>query len=319
MYQTAHDVVEYLMQTVGGGSQDQEHRVLRAAVHHSYRDVVYARDWLWLVSEGSITTLANDNTYVLPEEVKNIDALVLPDRTTVTSYITPAEWLRLEQNNITLGEAVYYTVCKSTDAIDFDRWELKIAGRLPAGTVIRYTYRRAPKPLTLLGYETSCRTGFITAAGTTVTGISTNFPARSVGAILRIGTPSNYPEPLSGFYPYVSQHRIKTRGTDGKSLTLDTSAGTVTDQTRYVISDYLDVSPGMFTAILTGAELWAARLMGKDVNAALGLYQRDLKIAMENDTVTPLSGRRAPYDRIPDAANTAYAGSYTQMGPDQGA
>jgi len=319
MYQTAHDVVEYLMQTVGGGSQDQEHRVLRAAVHHAYRDVVYARDWLWLVSEGSITTLANDNTYVLPEEVKNIDALVLPDRTTVTSYITPAEWLRLEQNNITLGEAVYYTVCKSTDAIDFDRWELKIAGRLPAETVIRYTYRRAPKPLTLLGYETSCRTGFITAAGTTVTGISTNFPARSVGAILRIGTPSNYPEPLSGFYPYVSQHRIKTRGTDGKSLTLDTSAGTVTDQTRYVISDYLDVSPGMFTAILTGAELWAARLMGKDVNAALGLYQRDLKIAMENDTVTPLSGRRAPYDRIPDAANTAYAGSYTQMGPDQGA
>jgi len=318
MHYCAHDAIEYLMQSAGGGSQDQEHRVIRASVHHSYRDVCNAKDWLWHVTDSSITTVLNDNTYVLPEDCKNVDAIVMPDRTTVTSYISPAEWLRLEPSNLTLGEAVYWTVTKSTDPAAFDRWELKIAGKLPAGTVVRFTYRRTPKPLTLMGYETQVRTGFATVAGTTVTGINTNFPKRCTGSIFRIGTPGNYPEPLSGFYPYQAQARITTWGSD-KSLTLDTNIGAFTDQCRYVISDYLDVSPGMFTAILTGAELWMARMMGKDINAAAGLYQRDLKLAMENDVIAPISGRRAPYDRTPDAVTTQYAGTYAPLGPDQGA
>jgi hypothetical protein len=169
-----------------------------------------------------------------------------------------------------------------------------------------------------MGYETSVRTGFATVNGTAVTGITTNFPARCVGSIFRIGTPGNYPEPLSGFYPYQGQARITARGS-ATSLTLDTSIGNFTEQCRYVISDYLDVSPGMFTAILTGAELWMARMTGKDINAALGLYQRDLKLSMESDVIAPISGRRAPYDRVPDAVTTQYAGSYTALGPDQGA
>ena len=315
MHYAAQDAIEYLMQSVGGGAQEQEHRVLRAAVHHSYRDVCNAKDWLWHVAEGEITTLLNDNTYVLPEDCKNVDAIVLPDRTTVTSYITPAEWLRLEQSNITLGESVYWTVTKSSEVALFDRWELKIGGKLPAGTKIRFTYRRSPKPLTLLGYETQVRTGFVNANGISVTGVSTNFPKRAAGAILRIGTPSNYPESLAGFYSYQGQARILSRGSD-TSLTLETNIGSFAE-CRYVISDYLDVSPGMFTAVLTGAELWAARMLGKGIEAAVGLYQRDLKIAMENDVVAPISGRRAPYDRQPDSVSTPYAGSYT-MAPDGG-
>lgn len=317
MHYCAHDAISYLMDSAGGGSQDQEHRVIRAAVHHSYRDVCNAKDWLWHVTDSSITTVAGDNTYVLPEDCKNVDAIVMPDRTTVTSYITPAEWLRLEPSNLTLGEAVYWTVTKSTSVADFDKWELKIAGKLPAGTVVRFTYRRSPKPLTLMGYETQVRTGFVTANGTAVTGVNTNFPKRCAGAIFRIGTPGNYPEPLSGFYPYQAQSRIASWGGD-KSLVLDSSIGTFTDQCRYVISDYLDVSPGMFTAVLTGAELWMARMMGKPLDAAVGMYQRDLKLAMESDVVAPISGRRAPYDRTPDLQSPNYAGSYV-LGPDGGA
>jgi hypothetical protein len=306
------------MQSAGGGSQDQEHRVIRASVHHSYRDVCNAKDWLWHVTTGTINVTPTDNTYPLPEDCKNVDAIVLPDRTTVTSYISPAEWLRLEQSQLTLGEAVYWTVRKSTDPAFFDRWELCIGGKFATNTAIQYTYRRAPKPLTLMGYETQVRTGFVTSNGTTVTGISTNFPARCVGSIFRIGTPGNYPEPLSGFYPYQAQARITTRASS-TSLLLDSNIGAFTEQCRYVISDYLDVSPGMFSAILTGSELWMARMMGKDINAAVGLYQRDLKLAMEGDVIAPISGRRAPYDRTPDAVTTQYAGTYAPLGPDQGA
>jgi hypothetical protein len=306
------------MQSAGGGAQDQEHRVLRASVHHSYRDVSNAKDWLWYVSESEIVTVANKNIYLLPEDCSSVDALVSPDNTTITSYISPAEWMRLEQSNLTLGEPLYYTVMKSSDPIKFDRWEIRIAGKVPDGTVLRYTYRRRPKPLTLMGYETQCRTGYVSVAGTAVTGKNTNFPTRCVGAILRVGTPGNYPEPLSGMYPYQAQAKITTRDSD-TSASLDAAIGDFSD-CRYVISDHLDVSPNMFTAILTGAELWMARMMGKNIDGALGLFQRDLKLAMEGDLVAPLSGRRAPYDRVPDSTTAPqYAGSYAPLGPDGGA
>jgi hypothetical protein len=317
-YYCAHDAIDYLMQSAGGGAQDQEHRVLRASVHHSYRDVSNAKDWLWYVSESEIVTVANKNIYLLPEDCSSVDALVSPDNTTITSYISPAEWMRLEQSNLTLGEPLYYTVMKSSDPIKFDRWEIRIAGKVPDGTVLRYTYRRRPKPLTLMGYETQCRTGYVSVAGTAVTGKNTNFPTRCVGAILRVGTPGNYPEPLSGMYPYQAQAKITTRASD-TSASLDAAIGDFSD-CRYVISDHLDVSPNMFTAILTGAELWMARMMGKNIDGALGLFQRDLKLAMEGDLVAPLSGRRAPYDRVPDSTTAPqYAGSYAPLGPDGGA
>jgi hypothetical protein len=61
-------------------------------------------------------------------------------------------------------------------------------------------------------------------------------------------------------------------------------------------------------------------MMGKNIDGALGLFQRDLKLAMEGDLVAPLSGRRAPYDRVPDSTTAPqYAGSYAPLGPDGGA
>lgn len=314
---TAHDACDYLMQSTGGGAQDQEHRVIRAAVHHSYRDVTNARDWLWYVTEATLTIVSGENTYLLPDDCQNVDALIPPDRTTITSYITPAEWVRLEKDQLTLGEPVWWTVMKSTDPANYNRWELRIAGKLPDGTELRYTYRRRPKPLTLMGYESQARTGYASVAADAVTGKNTNFPLRCVGAVLRVGTPANYPEPLSGFYPYQEQSRIKSRDSE-TGLTLETPIGAYTD-CRFVISDYLDVSPSMYTALLTGAEMWMARMTGKNIEGAVGLYQRDMKLAMEQDVIAPMSGRRAPYNANPDAPNQpAYAGAYTPLGPDGG-
>ncbi len=317
MYYTAHDAIDYLMQSTGGGAQDQEHRALRAAVHHSYRDVSNAKDWLWYVTESTIVTVDGQNTYLLPEDCSNVDALVSPDNTTITSYISPAEWMKLEQSSLTLGEPVYWTVLKSQDPKTFDRWEIRIAGQAKAGTTLRYTYRRRPKPLTLMGYETQCRTGYATVAGTAVTGKNTNFPLRCAGAIFRIGTPGNYPEPLSGMYPYAEQSKIESR-TEGDALTLELPLAGVYTDCRYVISDHLDVSPNMFTAVLTGSELWLARLMGKNVDGAATMYQRDIKLAMEQDVIAPMSGRRAPYNANPDTPSAPYAGSGYSMGPDGG-
>ena len=310
----AQDAMEYLMQTSGGGAQDSEYRVLRASLHHAYRDVCGAKDWLWHVDEGTITTVAGDNTYTLPQNCKNVDAISLPDQTTTTSYVTPAEWVRLEQNDLTLGFPVYWTVTRSTEADFYDRWVLKIAGRLPAGTVLRYTYRRTPQPLSLMGYESYCRTGNIVVAGKTVTGTNTNFPLRCEGAIFRVGTPANVPESLAGFYPYIAQSKVAKR-VSPTELTLEDDIG-LFPLSKYTVSCHLDMSNQMYSALLSGTEVYLARLMGKNIDGALGLYQRDLKMAMENDVLAPISGRRAPYDRQPDLAGPAFAGTY--QGPDTG-
>jgi hypothetical protein len=311
----AQDAMEYLMQTSGGGSQDQEHRVLRAALHHAYRDVCSIKDWLWHISEGNITTVAGENTYLLPVDCKNVDAISLPDQTTTTSYVTPAEWLRLEQNDLTLGFPVWWTVSRSTDPAKYDRWVLKIAGRLPAGTFLRFTYRRTPSPLSLMGYESYCRTGQVTVTGNKVYGTNVNFPTRCEGAIFRVGTPANVPESLAGFYPYLAQSKIASRDSSTE-LTLEDDLGAY-PLSKYVISDHLDMSNQMYSALLSGTEVYLARLMGKNVEGATGLYQRDLKSAMEGDVLAPISGRRAPYDRTPDSPGPNYAGS-NSYGPDGG-
>lgn len=61
-------------------------------------------------------------------------------------------------------------------------------------------------------------------------------------------------------------------------------------KTKYAITDVIDASPHMYTAILSACELWHARLAGRDYATAIQVYNRDLRIAMENDTVTPKSG-----------------------------
>lgn len=68
------------------------------------------------------------------------------------------------------------------------------------------------------------------------------------------------------------------------------------EKTKYAITDVIDASPQMWTAILSSCELWYARVAGKPGGDAMALFGRDLRIAMENDTVAPMSGRAiGPY------------------------
>lgn len=67
--------------------------------------------------------------------------------------------------------------------------------------------------------------------------------------------------------------------------------------TQYAITDVVDASPQMWTAIMSACEMWYARTAGKPVDVALQAFNRDLRIAMETDVITPHSGRphHSPY------------------------
>lgn len=297
MYYAAQDIIEYLMASTGGGAQDSEHAALRAAAHNAYRDVINARDWHWHVSEA---TLADDpsvgsgngtDTFTLPENVKNLDALITPESSAVpTVYLTPTEWLRIEVKFPQVNAPVYWTAMRDPGALD--RWLIKLAG-VPAPAAYKYTFRRKPQMLRYMGFEPEC----LTLTGT---------PAPPTGCVVRYGGASaDYPTSSFGRNPYAGE---LLQGISGSSR------GTVSSG-KAVWSDYLDVSDGMYTAVLSGAEMWLARLLGKNIEGASAVFNKDLRLAFEADTPAPVSGTRRGWSLLGAARALGY---YTPSGPDTG-
>lgn len=290
MYYAAQDILEYLMNSVGGGAQDAEHRLLRAAAHHAYRDVMNARDWNFHSATGTLTNGGGGSgngvtSFTLPENVKNIDSLIPPvTNPTVTTYVTPTEWQRINIMLPALNAPIYWTVMKDPSLPD--RWQIRMAGA-PPDVTFNYIFRRRPSPLRYFGVEPEARQAGFTLAG----------------AVRRYGTANAFPEGLSGLYPFTAQEIIGLTGS---------MVGTPPTGAKTVVSDYVDASDPMFTAVLSGAEVWLAKLNGKNVEGAMTVYNKDLRMAFEADSVVPVSGQRTGGGSISAARALGY---YSPSGP----
>jgi hypothetical protein len=108
-----------------------------------------------------------------------------------------------------------------------------------------------------------------------------------VGSIIRIGTADKHPDTLGSMNPYVDEARI-TAVASSTSLTVDKALSA--SGVKYVITDPVDMPPGMHNCLLSGCEYWLARTRNAKPDNAFAMYQRDLRLAMENDQVAPLSG-----------------------------
>ena len=293
MLYCAQDLIEYMMATTGGGVQDSEHRALRAAAANGYRDVINHVDWNYHDSSVAIpgeeflknTQDAYEQPFemLLPEDCKNVDMLVAPDRTTPCCYCTLQEYNRLLAYDTGPGSTIFWTVTK--DSKYPDRNKLMLGGRQPPiyedGEYL-LTYRRKPKDLRYFGYEKACRDADVIPAG----------------CVIRWGSPTQYPEGPYGIHPYVAE------AISGQP---DTLQGEPPAGGRTVFSDYLDISPTMYSAMLSACEVWYARLAGRNVEGALTVHMRDMKLAMEQDGMNPMSGRRTYTYRYPEGMEMPYA------------
>ena len=287
MTYTAQDVVHHLLAATAGGAQDGEHAAVRLAVVHGAREVFQSRQWLWHTKTGQFTIQANQSSYDLPPNVKEIDTLMTQTVGTLHCYVPPNEWLRLQVNTVGSGEPYYYTIMRSDN--EPDRYQVRFVGQPAAGTVAHYTYRYIPKELKYMGYEKACRDGTVSASvsGTTqqVIGTGTSFPPDCAGCVIRFGTTTRNADPVGSLSPFLDQRTITQRASD-TLLVLDDPVTTATN-VRYAITDVLDASPQMYTALLSGAEMWYARLTNKSANEALVVFTRDLRLAMEMDAPSP--------------------------------
>lgn len=240
-------------------------------------------------SKASTTpvTVRCQTFYDLPANLKDIDALVSNVVGTLHCFLTPQEWQRLEINTRGAGEPYYYTIMRSDT--NPDRYQIRFVGVPIGGTVLHYTYRYRPADIRLMGYEQICRQGTVSVSGTAVTGNGTDFPAQCVGSVIRFGSATTDADPLGSLTAYQEESLIEARSSS-TALTLSDTA-TTRSGVKYAISDLIDCSPQMYTAILSAAEMWYARLAGRSAKDAVALFNRDLRLAMEADVVSPMSGR----------------------------
>jgi hypothetical protein len=258
------------------------------------------------------------NTYQLPVDFRNMDSLVTQDRTSVTSYVSPTEWARIEGSVLLSGDPVYWTVMRDEQSTIPDRWVVRVCGYPTTDKTLDYTYRRKVTMPRYTGYEQGSRGGTAAcAASTAVTGTNTQFKADMAGCVFRIiDSGVNHPEPMSGVYPY-SEQSVISAVANSTGLTLkDALVGTYSDR-KYVISSLLDLSDSMFSALLSGSELWLARMRKNGAETAASMYARDLRMAMEADQMSPISGRRSAVFGNPEVSySTAIRSAPTA--PDQG-
>jgi hypothetical protein len=110
-----------------------------------------------------------------------------------------------------------------------------------------------------------------------------------VGSILRVGDTVNFPGPIESLNPWISESKIVSRASTTSLETAD--SGTIASSTKYLITDPIDVARHMEQAVDSCCDYWLARIRNNSPDKAFALYQRDLRLAMEQDQLAPLSGR----------------------------
>lgn len=240
-------------------------------------------------------TVSVQTFFDLPKDLKDIDSLVTNTVGVLHCYLTPQEWQRLEINTRGAGEPYYYTIMRSD--VDPDRWQIRFVGMPTNDVPVHYTYRYRPKEVRYLGYEKACREGTVTVAADAKTVNLTGgvFVNDIDGSVIRFGTSADDPGPAGDTAPYVRERYIEAKATDTQLTVTELLAART--NVRYCITDPIDASPSMYTAILSAAEMWYARLVGKPANDVMAMFNRDLRLAMENDQIAPMSGRpnHSPY------------------------
>jgi hypothetical protein len=202
------------------------------------------------------------------------------------SYVTPDAAMKMELVSPTAGSPFYWTIIKDPAS---NGWAIKVYGYPTRVETIDFTYRRTPRPIRYSGHEETARAGTISRSGISVSGSGTAFKSAMVGSILRVGDNVAIPGTLESMNPWVSESLI-TSFAGSTSINAEPS-GTIASGTYYLITDPIDVAPHMQQVMRSAAEYWLAKIRGGKVDDAYGIYQRDIRLAGEQEQQHPLAGR----------------------------
>ena len=236
---------------------------------------------------GTSSATIYQSDYTLPSDFRNLDAPVDKGNLSPAQYVTPDEAMRIERTDVTPSKPFFWTILRDTSQAT--GWSIKLLGYPTERETIDFTYRRTPRQIRISGHEAGSRAGTVSASGTTtVTGSGSSFAASMVGSILRLGTSAAHPDVLGSMTPFADEAKIIAYNS---STSLTVSKSLTGSAVKYVITDPMDVSEGMATAMLSGAEYWLARIRNTHPEKIFPMFQRDTRFALESDVLEPISGR----------------------------
>jgi hypothetical protein len=234
---------------------------------------------------GALYTLYR-SVYPLPADFRNLDEPSDEYNWWSGLYVTPDQAMKIARVSSATGEPYHWTLIKDPNSAG---WAIQVVGYPTGAQTLDFTYRRTARPIRFSGHEAAVRQGTIARSAAAVTGAGTAFSEALVGSVLRVGDATNIPGPIESLTPWVSEAKI-TAVANATGLTTDVS-GTVASSTKYLITDPMDIAPHMHAALDSACDYWLARIRGTGEDKAFQLYQRDLRLAMEQDQLAPLSGR----------------------------
>jgi len=275
---------------VTGLSAYPKHFTLRVA-DRNYPVTSYVSATQLLIDSGDFASPPGAYTlfrsiYPLPSDFRNMDEPSDEYNWWSGLYITPDQAMKLERVSNSSGEPYHWTIIKDPHG---SGWAIKIVGYPTRQESLDFTYRRSARPIRYSGHEPALRQGTIARSTTSVTGNGTAFAAGMAGSILRVGDTTNIPGPIESLTPWVSESKITAIGS-ATSLTTENS-GTIASTTKYLITDPIDIAPHMHSAMDSACDYWLSRIRGTGEDKAFQMYQRDLRLAMEQDQLAPISGR----------------------------
>jgi len=233
--------------------------------------------------------------YPLPSDFRNLDEPSDEYNWWSGLYVTPDQAMKLERVSNSSGEPYHWTIIKDPDSTG---WAIKLIGYPTKAETIDFTYRRSARPIKYSGHEAAAR--FASIAGGPVAGFSAlqivcaskSFLADMAGSVIRVGATSTYPGTLESLNPYTLERRI-TAVVDYASTkdAVDVDAAVDFSDSSAFVTDPIDVARHMQQAVDSCCDYWLARTRGQKTDQAFSMYQRDLKLAFEQEQLAPLSGR----------------------------
>lgn len=230
--------------------------------------------------------------YPLPADFRNMDEPSNEFNWWSGLYLKPDEAMKLERVGNRSGRPWHWTVLKNPNGAGYI---LKLVGYPTSQETLDFTYRRYPRQIKYSGHEPSMRFSSITANDVlerTSNTFGQVFSASMVGSVIRIGTTTDFPGPIESLAPYVSEALIEqvTTLVDANDTAIVNAPDTVSGQ-KAIVTDPADVARHMEVALHSCAAYWLDRIRGGKAEQSFSTYQRDLRLALEQDQLAPLSGR----------------------------
>lgn len=229
------------------------------------------------IAAGATYKIYRD-TYTLPVDFQAMDEPYSQALNGPLEYVTPHNWLAAQRSLPTSGPSTVYTITGSPDfqnamAIRFYPWP-------DTATTIDYVYHKYPRNATV--EDEHAGTVTTVAGSTTITGSNTNFTDDVIGSIIRIsGDTSLLPTGRDGANPFAYERMIMGRNS-ATSITVDQNLSEALTNTKYVISDPIDIESGpMANVFLRLCEAQLAKIVRlpdrEDIQADFELALRRAK------------------------------------------